>query len=201
MASKTTHEPQSNVARHSGIPISMFKHPDPLLFIPFILRPKIWHRGPCPKAHWYMCADYNHYNNSPLNSSDVPVTHNFSSTGLSSRTNCWSSSGLFNCYGVIQVASSTENPFHSTKNFFNYLFISFKLSATVGSFRFPSMAPRLQVHLPEKLAGPLCTSAAFQSLNKETWNTGWILQSSGKANLYACSPMVSITRKGPTNLF
>ena len=45
-----------------------------------------------------------------------------------------------------------------------------------------------------------CTSAAFQSLNKETWNTGWIFHVSGKANLYACSPMVSNTRKGPTNL-
>ena len=116
LASGTTHEPQSNVAHHPRIPVSMFIHPDPLLFIPFILRPKTWHRGPRPKAHWYMCADYNHYNYSPLNLSDVPVTHNFSSTGLSFRMNCWSSSGLINCFGVIQVASSTGNPFHSTKN-------------------------------------------------------------------------------------
>ena len=57
MASKTTNEPQTNVARHPTIPISIVIHPDPLLFNPFIPRPLIWHRGPRPEAHWYICTD------------------------------------------------------------------------------------------------------------------------------------------------
>ena len=36
LASKTIHEPQSNVARHPGIPVSITNHPDPLLFIPLL---------------------------------------------------------------------------------------------------------------------------------------------------------------------
>ena len=42
------------------IPISTFITPDPFLFDHFIPRPLIWHRGPRPRAHWYMCTDQNH---------------------------------------------------------------------------------------------------------------------------------------------
>ena len=57
MASKNNQWTTDNVARHPVIPVSTFINPDPFLFGHFIPRPLIWHRGPRPRAHWYMCTD------------------------------------------------------------------------------------------------------------------------------------------------
>ena len=60
MTSNNPTAPQNKSARHpesqsasQKVRATPFSH--------FISRPKIWHRGPRPKAHWYMCTDYNHY--------------------------------------------------------------------------------------------------------------------------------------------
>ena len=156
--------PSRNPNQHIHVPRS-------LLFSPFILRPKIWHRGPHPKAHWYMCADYNHYNYSPRNSSDVPVTHNFCSTGLSYRMNWWSSSGLINCSGVIQVASSIGNPCHSTKNSLTILLFLLTFCHR-NIFSISSMAPQLQVHLLEKLVDPHVRLQSSSPLTKRHGTQG-----------------------------
>ena len=66
VASNRKNEPQNNVARSPRVPVSMSPPPEPHLTRYFNPRPFIWHRGPRPKAHWYMCTDGNHYNYSPL---------------------------------------------------------------------------------------------------------------------------------------
>ena len=57
MASKNNQWTTNNVARHPVIPFSTFINPDLFLFGHFIPRPLIRHRGPRPRAHWYMCTD------------------------------------------------------------------------------------------------------------------------------------------------
>ena len=60
-----------------------------ITFRRFSYQPIIWHKGPRPRTHWYMCADaansQNYHNHSPLSMSDVLITQTFSSWGLSSR--------------------------------------------------------------------------------------------------------------------
>ena len=52
--------PQTKSARHPESQ-SASKKVRATPFSHFISKPKIWHSGPHPKAHWYMCTDYNHY--------------------------------------------------------------------------------------------------------------------------------------------
>ena len=81
---RITMRPQTKCARSQGTTSPQicvtFRH--------FNYQPIIWHRGPRPRAHWYMCADaanyQNHHNYSPLSTSDVLITQTFSSWGLSS---------------------------------------------------------------------------------------------------------------------
>ena len=61
-----SHSTTDEISSSPRIPVSISELSEPHLFSSFILRPQIWHRGPRPKAHWYMCTDDNHYNYSPL---------------------------------------------------------------------------------------------------------------------------------------
>ena len=90
---RITMRPQTKCARSQGTTSPQicvtFRH--------FNYQPIIWHRGPRPRAHWYMCADaanyQNHHNYSPLSTSDVLITQTFSSWGLSSCRYCCSCPG------------------------------------------------------------------------------------------------------------
>ena len=90
---RITMRPQTKCARSQGTTSPQicvtFRH--------FNSQPIIWHRGPRPRAHWYMCADaanfQNHHNYSPLSTSDVLITQTFSSGELSSRRYCCSCPG------------------------------------------------------------------------------------------------------------
>ena len=80
---KITMKPQTKCARSQGTTSPQIS----VTFRRFSYQPIIWHRGPRPRAHWYMCADaansQNYHN--PLSMSDVLITQTFSSWGLSSR--------------------------------------------------------------------------------------------------------------------
>ena len=82
---RITMRPQAKCARSQGTTSPQIS----VTFRRFSYQPIIWHRGPRPKAHWYMCADaansQNYHNHSPLSMSDVLITQTFSSWGLSSR--------------------------------------------------------------------------------------------------------------------
>ena len=114
------------------------------------------------------CAQINNHDNySPPYLSDVPITHNFCSTGLSSRINCWSSSGLIKCSGVIQVASSTEKPFHNTK-YSLIIFLFLLIFCYRKIFSISQYGSSTSGASSCETGWSSCTSAAFQSLNKET---------------------------------
>ena len=66
VTSKQQNAPQTNVARSPRVLVSISHWPRPHLFSIFNYRPTIWHSGPRPRAHWYMCTDGNHHNYSPL---------------------------------------------------------------------------------------------------------------------------------------
>ena len=82
---RITMRPQTKCARSQGTTSPQIS----VTFRHFSYQPIIWHRGPRPRAHWYMCADVansqNYHNHSPLSMSDVIITQTFSSWGLSSR--------------------------------------------------------------------------------------------------------------------
>ena len=66
LASKTIHEPQSNVARHLGTPVSITNHPDPLLFI-FLLSNYRYGTKVLARGLIGTCAQINNHDNySPL---------------------------------------------------------------------------------------------------------------------------------------
>ena len=61
-----SHSTTEEICSSPRIPVSISALSEPHLFDLTNPRPVIWHRGPRPKAHWYMCTDDNHYNYSPL---------------------------------------------------------------------------------------------------------------------------------------
>ena len=66
---------------------------------------------------------------------------------------------------------------------FNNLFIYFDFSPPKNLFDFPIMVLRSLVCQLEGQADPLVRLQPLHAFNKETWNTGWIFQFSGKDNL------------------
>ena len=55
VVSKNDNEPHQHVARHPRLSSHPQNHPDPVLFVHFWSKPFNQHRGPRPRAHWYMC--------------------------------------------------------------------------------------------------------------------------------------------------